>query len=660
MPAADRSSWANSRARDLDPWREHDACGVGFVARASGERSAAIARLALQALARVAHRGAAATDRSGDGAGLLTQIPAPLFYREAASRGLALAPGQPFAVGAFFLPRNQDALGHATAIIEEVLCREGLPVLGWRDVPVDLDVLGAGARASCPTIRQVILGEPAGGRQDDTTWERSLYLARRTIERRIADLGPGLEPFFVCSLSCRTLVYKALLTGTQLAGFFPDLASSDYETAIAIFHQRYSTNMTSSWPLAQPFRMLAHSGEINTLWGNRNAMLAREPALAGPPWGDAVDRLKPVIWSEGSDSASLDNALELLVRSGRDPVHALMMLVPEAHEGAVEMEPALRGFYEFHECLVEPWDGPAALAFSDGVFVGSALDRNGLRPCRYKITRDGLVVAGSESGLVDLNAADVVESGRLGPGELLVVDTRRKAILRNAEAKREVARRRPYARWAARGILPLRATATVPDAPAASEAQRAGRQLAFGWSFEDLRYVLEPMGGTGQDAVWSMGDDTPIPPLARVPPSLYAYLRQRFAQVTNPPIDPLRETLVMSLRMHLGRRGSLLADRPAGLRLVRNEHPVLLAEEVAALRAVAGVQAVTLDATWRAAGGPDALRSALETLCRAAGRAVRQGARILVLSDRATDREHAPVPMLVAVGAVHQHLLRKG
>src|SRR2546421_1059664 len=666
MPAADRSRWAHSRSRELDPWREHDACGVGFVARASGERSAEIARLALQALARVAHRGAAATARPGDGAGLLTQIPAPLFYREAASRALALAPGQPFAVGSFFLPREHDALGRATAIIEEVLCREGLPVLGWRDVPVDLEVLGAGARASCPTIRQAVIAAPDGGRHDDTTWERSLYLARRTIERRIADAGPGLEPFFVCSLSCRTLVYKALLTGTQLAGFFPDLESPDYETALAIFHQRYSTNTTSSWPLVQPFRMLAHNGEINTLWGNRNAMLAREPALAGPPWGDAVDRLKPVIWSEGSDSASLDNALELLVRSGRDPVHALMMLVPEAHEGAVEMEPALRGFYEFHECLVEPWDGPAALAFSDGVFVGSALDRNGLRPCRYKITRDGLVVAGSESGLVDLNAADVVESGRLGPGELLVVDTRRKAILRNGEAKREVARRRPYSRWAARGIRLLRPTAAVPDAPPTPEPERVARQVAFGWSFEDLRYVLEPMGSAGHDAVGSMGDDTPIPPLARIPPGLYAYLRQRFAQVTNPAIDPLRETLVMTLRMHIGRRGSLLADRPAGLRLVRNEHPVLLAEEIAALRTGAGAQVVTLDTTWSASagdvggGGPDALRTALDGLCRSAGNAVREGARIVILSDRAAGRERAPLPMLLAVGAVHQHLLEHG
>src|SRR5207302_1533455 len=335
-----------------------------------------------------------------------------------------------------------------------------------------------------------------------------------------------------------------------------------------------------------------------------------------------------------------------------------MMLVPEAHEGAVEMEPALRGFYEFHDCLVEPWDGPAALAFSDGVMVGSALDRNGLRPCRYKITRDGLVVAGSEVGLVDLDPASVVESGRLGPGELLVVDTRRKAILHNAEAKREVARRRPYARWAAKSIRPLRPTAGATDG--ASEAEQLARQLAFGWSFEDLRYVLEPMGGEGQDAVWSMGDDTPIPPLARVAPGLYAYLRQRFAQVTNPPIDPLRETLVMSLRMHLGRRGSLLADRPTGLPLVRNEHPVLLDNEMAALGTLVGAQAVALDAAWQAAGGPESLCAALDALCRTAGSAVEQGAQILVMSDRAAERERAPLPMLLAVGAVHQHLLRKG
>src|SRR5437764_1470372 len=334
-----------------------------------------------------------------------------------------------------------------------------------------------------------------------------------------------------------------------------------------------------------------------------------------------------------------------------------MMLVPEAHEGAVEMEPALRGFYEFHVCLVEPWDGPAALAFSDGVVVGSALDRNGLRPCRYKITRDGVVVAGSEVGLVDLDPASVVESGRLGPGELLVVDTRRKAILHNSEAKREVARRRPYARWAAKSIRPLRPTAPAPAGP---ETEIVGRQVAAGWRLADRRYGLGPMGAEGRDAGCSLGDDRPIPPLARVPPGLYAYLRQRFAQVTNPPIDPLRETLVMSLRMHLGRRGSLLADRPSGLRLVRNEHPVLLENEMAALRGLVGAQAVALDATWQAAGGPESLCAALEALCRTAGGAVEQGAQILVISDRATDRERAPLPMPLAVGAVHQHLLRKG
>src|SRR5438067_12930588 len=335
--------WTHARAPDLDPWREQDACGVGFVARASGERSHAVTRLALEALKRVAHRGAAATDSSGDGAGVLTQIPGPLFYREALRRGLTLEPGQPFAVGMFFLPREAPALPHVTVIIEDVLRGDGLPVLGWRDVPVRLDVLGAGARATCPTIRQVLIGPAADRRGDAAAWERALYLARKTIDARVSEAGPELEPFFVCSLSGRTIVYKALLTGTQLGAFFPDLESPDFHTALAVFHQRYSTNTTSSWPLAQPFRLLAHNGEINTLWGNRNAMRAREPALASALWEEDIDRLKPVIWTEGSDSTSLDNALELLVRSGRDPVHALMMLVPEAHEGASEMGRALRG-----------------------------------------------------------------------------------------------------------------------------------------------------------------------------------------------------------------------------------------------------------------------------------------------------------------------------
>ena len=634
------------RARDLtggsmpDPWLERDACGVGLVARASGVASHDVLRLGLTAVARLAHRGAASSEGSGDGAGVLTQIPRRLLAAEGARLGLPLN-GRPFAVGSLFLPPQEPALARAVALVGDTLKSEGLPLLGWRPVPVAPHVLAPSARSTRPAVWQVFVGAPAGLREEEQ-WERALFMARRAIERRADD--EGLDPFFVCSLSCRTIVYKALLTGPQLPEFFPDLRRPEYETAITVFHQRYSTNTAPSWPLAQPFRMTAHNGEINTLWGNRNAMEAREPLLA--------DRL-PVIWKDGSDSASLDNALELLVRSGRDPVHSLMMLVPEAHEGAAELDDAVRGFYEFHECLVEPWDGPAALALSDGQLAVAAVDRNGLRPCRYKITRDGLLIAASEVGVVDLAPGDVVESGRLGPGELIAADTRRGVILHSAGAKHEVAARKPYSRWASQSVIGL-----PTDSAAAPEATPELRpaHLTFGWSFEDVRFVVAPMGETGQDPVWSMGDDTPVPPLARFPQSLYAYFRQRFAQVTNPAIDSLRETRVMSLRMHLGRRGSLLSDRPAALRLVRLEQPVLRDAELTALRSVAGVQAEQIDAVWPVATGAEGLRTALLTLCRAAGRAAHKGARILVLSDRAADAAHAPIPMLLAVGAVHHHL----
>ncbi|HXF96310.1 MAG TPA: hypothetical protein VNI61_09450, partial [Gemmatimonadales bacterium] len=449
----------------LDPWRERDACGTGFVARATGERSHEILRLALTALARLAHRGATAADRSGDGAGVLTQIPRRFLAQAARDAGIRLDLEDPFAVGMLFLPRERRARGQAIRLVDAGLRRAGLRPLGWRDVPVEPATLGARARATLPAVAQVLVAPPArafgGRRREHDAWERRLYLARRLIERRVA--ARGIAPFFVCSLSCRTIVYKALLTGTELAAFYPDLASPLFETAIAVFHQRYSTNTLPSWPLAQPFRLLAHNGEINTLWGNRNAMRAREAALASPVWGRRVRDLKPVIWTEGSDSASLDNVLELLVRSGRDPVHALMMLVPEAWEDAPQMDPDVRDFHRFHAALMEPWDGPAAIAFSDGCLVGAALDRSGLRPCRYKVTRDHLVIAGSEVGVADLDPATVVESGRLGPGDVLVVDTKRGVLLHSDEAKREVARRRPYGRWASR---------LIRDVPAVSEGAR--------------------------------------------------------------------------------------------------------------------------------------------------------------------------------------------
>ena len=632
----------------LDPWRERDACGVGFVARADGGRGHDILALALTAVARLAHRGAASNDKSGDGAGVLTQIP---------HRLLGVGPVERVALGMFFLPQAGPARDIAIDLIETVLVSLGMSVLGWRVVPVDAAVLGPLAATSQPTIRQLFIGPPAGP-ANAQAWERRLYLARRVIERRAASAGLQV---FVCSLSCRTVVYKALLVGTELPGFYADLQSPLFETGIAVFHQRYSTNTLPSWPLAQPFRLLAHNGEINTLWGNRNAMRAREPALAAPAWERDVEQLKPVIWEDGSDSTSLDNAFELLVRSGRDPVHALMMLLPEAWERIPEMHPALRSFYEYHAGLMEPWDGPAALAFSDGVIAGSALDRNGLRPCRYKVTRDNTVVAGSEVGIVDLDPPDVVESGRLGPGELLVVDTLRNVVLRSADAKLEVAQRFPYRRWAARVVrqLPTEVPALGPVLPA---DELAARQHAFGYSHEDLRYVISPMAAEGRDAVWSMGDDTPIAPLSRLPQSLYAYVRQRFAQVTNPAIDPLREELVMSLVMYLGRRGSVLAQRPGRRTLLRIEHPVLLAEEMAALRRAGGAELTTLSAVWEAAAGPEELARALETLSRDAVKAVRRGggATILVISDRDADKTRAPIPMLLAIGAVHQRLVQAG
>ena len=395
----------------LDATREHDACGVGFVAHASGARSHEVVGMALEAVARVAHRGAASTDNSGDGAGLLTQIPHRLFYRDAYRLGLHLQPGLPFGVGAFFLPREPQALGEAVTLVETVLAEDGIPFLGWRDVPTNQAALGPTARASCPVIRQVLVGRPALASNEEQ-WEQALYLARREMERRSEERQ--LPGFYVCSLSCRTIVYKALLTGTQLPAFFTDFRYPEYESAIAVFHQRYSTNTLPSWPLAQPFRLLAHNGEINTLWGNRNAMTMRQPMLASPVWGKKIERLRQVIWRDGSDSASLDNAMELLVRSGRDVVHTTMMMVPQAWEKYSDLDPAVKAFYEYHQCVLEPWDGPAAIAFTDGVLCGASVDRNGLRPSRYKVRRDGLVVSGSEVGLVDLDPREVIECGKVG------------------------------------------------------------------------------------------------------------------------------------------------------------------------------------------------------------------------------------------------------
>jgi len=632
-----------------------DACGVGFIARQSGERTHEVVALALEASARLAHRGASATDTSADGAGLLTQIPRRLFILAASRLGVHLPADAAIAVGMCFLPTEPLAQEQAIALITDVLLEDGLPLLGWRDVPVCPEVLGPSARAAMPAIRQVLIGRPAGS--DDDTWERQLYLARREMEHRA--LARGLDTFYLCSMSCRTVVYKGLLTGGQLGDFFPDLRDPAFESAIAVFHERYATNTMPRWELAQPFRQLAHNGEINTLWGNRNAMAMRGALLDAPRFGELANRVRDPIRPRGSDSSSLDNALELLVRAGRSPVHAAMMLVPQAWEKYPDVEPVVKAFYEYHQCVIEPWDGPAALAYSDGIQVAVSLDRNGLRPCRYKIRADGMVVAGSEVGIVDFDPRDVVETGKLGPGGVFLVDTAGKRIVRNLAAKREVATQRPYGRWIAQHMSTLPTSDGTEPLVRSSDQLRPSQQ-AFGYGHEDLRMVLEPMATTAAEVVWSMGDDAPLAVLSPSAPSLYAFFRQRFAQVTNPPMDSLRESMVMSLRMHLGRRGSPLLEKAQYAQMLRIEHPVLLPEEMAALRAFPGFPSATLDATYAAQSRPESLEAALDTVCRRAEVAARKGARLLIISDRKVSAERAPIPALLALGAVRQHLVRTG
>ncbi|MGH2370953.1 MAG: glutamate synthase subunit alpha, partial [Chloroflexota bacterium] len=435
------------------PAFEHDACGVGFVARISGEPSHGVLELGLESVVNVTHRGAVGADaKTGDGAGVLTQLPRKLFARELDRLGVRGVPPADIAVAMIFFPAEDAAVNaRCVDIVERTCDRHGLRRLAWRPVPVDSSVLGGKARATQPDIQQFILGRPLG--LDDNDYERVLFLARKEIERRVANEGIG--SFYIPSMSLSTIIYKGLFVAPQLGAFYRDLVDPDYETALCVFHQRYSTNTFPTWSLAQPFRMLAHNGEINTEWGNRNWMAAREPELESPSWRHDVEWLKPVCVSGGSDSAGLDNALEAIERSGRDVLHAMMMLVPEAWEHMPDMAPALRAFYEYHACLTEPWDGPAALAFSDGRVVGATLDRNGLRPARYKVTRDGLVVMASEVGVVDLDDADVVEKGRLGPGEMIAVDTQAKRLLRNGAIKTRIASRQPYGDWLARRLVQL-------------------------------------------------------------------------------------------------------------------------------------------------------------------------------------------------------------
>ncbi|MGH2724400.1 MAG: glutamate synthase-related protein [Actinomycetota bacterium] len=636
----------------MDPRTERDACGIGFVADTGGRPSRTVLDAALEALRRVRHRGAVAADhRTGDGAGILAPLPRPFLAWVASDLGL---PHPPSALGvamAFLDGRpgagGERSRGAARRAVEEAGGAEGVEVAAWRPVPVVPAALGDAARSTAPRIEQALLVRSHG--DDEEEAERRAFRVRRRAERSARDTGAGL---YLASCSFRVVTYKALCAADQLAAFYEDLRDPDFAVPFAVFHQRYSTNTVPTWERAQPFRVLCHNGEINTIAGNVRHMRAREADLGAAALGGG-GLLRPVIDEDGSDSAMLDNALELLVRGGRDVRHALAMLVPEAWEGADDLHPAVRDFYRYHACLVEPWDGPAGLVFTDGVRVGAALDRNGLRPLRFAVSEDGLVACASEAGAVDLAGRGAIRRGKLGPGQMLCVGP--EGLQVDGEIKRALGSRRPYGRWLADGLCPVDADAPRVDVP----GDLTARQVTFGFTKEEVTVVLRPMAAEGKEPTSSMGDDTQVAPLSERPRPVTNFLKQRFAQVTNPPIDHLRERRVMSLRVLLGPRSPLLEERPGAAALAELPTWVLFPRALEEL-AEGPFPMGRLDATFEADGGPGGLEAACRRLGREAVDATEAGAGIVVVSDRAVGAARAPVPSVLAVGAVHQALLRAG
>ncbi|MFI9309161.1 glutamate synthase large subunit [Streptomyces triculaminicus] len=637
-----------------DPRNEHDACGVGFVATLTGEASHELVEQALTVLRNMEHRGATGSDPdSGDGAGILLQVP-DAFLRE--SVGFALPEAGAYAVGIGFLPADDQEAAAAVSRIETIAAAEGLAVLGWRDVPVAPDLLGAGARATMPVFRQLFVAD-AAGEATGLALDRKAFVLRKRAEREADTYFP--------SLSARTIVYKGMLTTGQLEPFFPDLSDRRCATAIALVHSRFSTNTFPSWPLAHPYRFVAHNGEINTVKGNRNWMRARESQLASELFGadGNIDRLFPVCTPDASDSASFDEVLELLHLGGRSLPHSVLMMIPEAWENHASMDPARRAFYQYHSTLMEPWDGPACVTFTDGTLVGAVLDRNGLRPGRYWVTDDGLVVLSSEVGVLDIDPAKVVRKGRLQPGRMFLVDTEGHRIIEDDEIKAALAAEQPYQEWLEGGLIDL---ADLPEREhiVHTHASVTRRQQTFGYTEEELRVILAPMAASGAEPIGSMGTDSPIAALSERPRLLFDYFTQLFAQVTNPPLDAIREELVTSLISSLGPQRNLLDPTAASCRSVTLPFPVIDNDELAKLIHInadgdlPGLKAATLSGLYRVSGGGEALAARLAAMCAEADAAIADGARLIVLSDRHSDAEHAPIPSLLLTSAIHHHLIR--
>jgi len=642
-----------------DPNFEHDACGVGFVANIKGKKSHEIVKQALTILTNLDHRGAVGCEpNTGDGAGILMQVPDAFLRKVCSPLGIELPePGRYGVAMVFTSPEAPDRTS-ARHVLERIVREEGLTILGWRDVPTDNSSLGNTARAGEPKVRQLFLqrSESCG---DELAFNRKLYIVNQRAIHEIRDTGVD-NYWYVSSISSRTIIYKGMLMPVQVDRYYPDLCDPDMVSALALVHSRFSTNTFPSWDRAHPYHFLAHNGEINTLRGNVNWMYARQSLFASELFGDDIKKALPVINTNGSDSAMFDNCLELLVMAGRSLPHAVMMMVPEPWESHEGMSKEKRAFYEYHSCLMEPWDGPAAVAFTDGRSIGAVLDRNGLRPCRYYITTDDLVIMASEAGVLPVAPEKVLQKGRLQPGRMFLVDTEQGRIIPDEEIKQELAAAKPYGDWVKANHLLLE---DLPEAPWVHESDHATvlqRQQAFGYTFEDQRVILGPMARDGVQPLGSMGTDTPLAVLSDQPQLLYNYFKQLFAQVTNPPIDPIREEIITSTLVRIGSEANLLKPTAASARVIRLEQPILTNEEFEKLRSLdqPGFKTTTLSLLFKAADGPEGLEKALESLFSAAIRFIESGTTILILSDRGVNEEFAAIPALLAVAGLHHHLIR--
>ncbi len=640
------------RAQGLyDPRHEHDACGMGFIVNLKGEKSHGIVEKGLQILKNLEHRGACGCDpETGDGAGILIQIPHEFFARELP---FALpAPGQ-YGVGMMFLPVEPRERLLCEGVVERIARDEGLEVLGWRDTPVDSDAIGRQARATQPYIEQIFLCPAPEMTQDEL--ERRLYVTRKRAENELGEH----EFFYIPSMSSRTIVYKGLLLAPQIAEFYGELADPATRSAMCMVHQRFSTNTFPSWPLAHPYRYLCHNGEINTVRGNVNWMNARESVLESSLLD--VSKIVPVVRPDGSDTASLDNAVEMLTLAGRSLPHVIAMLIPEAWNADSAMPEEKRAFYEYHASLMEPWDGPAAVAFTDGKWIGATLDRNGLRPARYLVTEDDHLILASETGVLPVASENVRYKGRLQPGKMLLVNLEEGRLVPDEEIKHTLSTRNPYGEWLKENQITLEALPQPPRVYGFDPKTIVSRQRAFGYTEEDLRILLAPMAINGEEPVGSMGVDTPLACLSNRPQMLFHYFKQLFAQVTNPAIDPIREELVMSLTSYIGTERNILEETPKHCHTLKLDHPILTNLDLEKLRRVSwgDFLATTLPMLFRPSDGENAMEQSLERLCRGASRAIRDGYRLLILSDRGIDEETAPIPSLLALTAVHNHLVRE-